>query len=1429
MKKNWFVKFICVNLSLCITMSNAVPALTGNDLRYVYASEAGEEYADAEDTKAQDADAEKTESVQTKEATMTNANENTETTQKTNTEEAQDTTAIMTQVSEIEDTDTETTDTESIKTETPAEPADTETTQTQPPVSESEESTESTLENNASNDSASSYIEALLEELRQKYPSMYINGDEYFEYVDENGVVHTYDPYDPELFKYLLDDEIVLTEDSYPFQQFNADSSGNTVSPFTKKTYIHESHVSNKIVRHGIDVSKYQGDIDWEKAKKAGVYFAFVRVGYRGYGADGKIASDDYAKKNIQKAHDAGVKVGVYFFSQAITKQEASEEADYCINFLKSNSLADYITLPVVIDYEYTSGSTKGRLESADLSRSTHQNICDRFVQDVRDAGYKGGIYANYQMLTKDMQPTSSDYYSKTQYWIARYNEATHYSDNYRFWQYASDGKVDGISGRVDCNFWYEDKRDLTKCRVSINMEVDFVTDYVDDIKEALSIYDTTNKYELTEGKDYEVAVTAQTVDGKIKYNLAVTGIGDYTGKLERKGITMTPLTLTETMIGDIAPQEYTGFAITQETGLKFEINNGNTKLTEGKDYTVSYADNINAGKGYVIVTGMGNYTGEVRKEFPITGMKLKAEMFEEIPSVIYTGAEHKTDTGVTISGKNETLDYKLVEGIDYTLKYSANKNAGTAKVTVVGKGNYAGEVALTFEILGKDFSETAVVNIGGAYDTYETAYTGKALKPNVTVAVDGKSLSKNDYMVEYGDNINIGTEAYVLVKGIKNYTGEVKKFFSIVPKAVKPTKLSSRMVSLNSTHMYTDKEGRPVQPALCVVSGTKLLEKDVDYTVSYQNKNGAWISEIKDAGEYKIIVEGIGAYTGKITKKLTLVSDTNRVLSDAFTEVTLVSEPASLVYTGKAVIPQIKVIDKVADANETNGTELVLGTDYKVSYVDNKTAGTARIVVKGKGLYKGEVTKTFTIYPKDLGALEQNTAEISLNKYSFVYNAKKQQPKIKIKDDKTTLKENRDFTVTYDSENVAEHAKDCKNVDKYTLNIAFKGNYKGTATVGYEITPADFSKVKVKISNQFYTGNEICLELEDMEIKLGSVKLDKKALESVPTKDEESADEPTEPVEDEPTKPIEDAPIFGVTIDNWHDNINAGKAGFRMTTTEQCRNFTGGIIKDITFKIVKKPVKNLEITVGGFAVSAKNKCDLKLVYNDGIEYNQSNGAEVVVKDADTGATLDVMKDYTVKFSNNKNAGNAKVKISGIGGYSGSRTVTFQIVGKPFNDTCRIELSKDSYVYNNSERKPSVTLYYGSTRLKNGSDYTVKYENNVNAGTAKAVVTGKGKYSGTLTKTFTILPKEKTKDSKVTVSSIADQKYTGSVIVPNVTVTVDGLKLVKGKDYTVSVLNSTRLTYTVNKQRRGIATMIITGVGNYKGTLAKRSFVVIEK
>ena len=220
----------------------------------------------------------------------------------------------------------------------------------------------------------------------------------------------------------------------------------STKSPYTKKTYTHRSDLVDRPITHGIDVSQYQKNIDWQKVKADGIKYAIIRVGYRG-STQGTLNEDPYFRQNIQGALAAGIEVGVYIFSQATTKKEAVEEANYLLERIK-----DYnITFPVVLDYEFTSGS--GRLEEAKLSKEKATNVCLAFCETVQAAGYTPMVYANPDMLNNHLNPENiSDKYL---IWLANYTTATSYTGKYDYWQYSSDGTVDGIEGRVDMNFFY--------------------------------------------------------------------------------------------------------------------------------------------------------------------------------------------------------------------------------------------------------------------------------------------------------------------------------------------------------------------------------------------------------------------------------------------------------------------------------------------------------------------------------------------------------------------------------------------------------------------------------------------------------------------------------------------------------------------------------------------------------------------------------------------------------------------------------------------------------------------------------------------------------------------------------------------------------------------------------------------------------------
>lgn len=215
--------------------------------------------------------------------------------------------------------------------------------------------------------------------------------------------------------------------------------------------YSHNSRFDGYTIKKGVDVSVYQGNINWKKVKADGIDFAFIRLGYRGYGSSGRLCLDTNFETNIRGALDAGLQVGVYYFSQAITRAEAREEANYVLQRIGKYK----ISLPVVMDFEYASGANglTGRLYNANLSVSAATDICRAFCATVEAAGYEGMVYANKSMLQNHLNAAkiAKDY----KIWLANYTYKTSYAGDYDFWQCSSSESVDGINGNVDYDFWY--------------------------------------------------------------------------------------------------------------------------------------------------------------------------------------------------------------------------------------------------------------------------------------------------------------------------------------------------------------------------------------------------------------------------------------------------------------------------------------------------------------------------------------------------------------------------------------------------------------------------------------------------------------------------------------------------------------------------------------------------------------------------------------------------------------------------------------------------------------------------------------------------------------------------------------------------------------------------------------------------------------
>ena len=211
-----------------------------------------------------------------------------------------------------------------------------------------------------------------------------------------------------------------------------ADGSENTELQFQKGN-----------AKLGIDVSKWNKEIDWQAVKEEGIEFAIIRCGYRG-ASSGALVIDPMYEQNIKGAIDAGIPVGVYFFTQAVNEVEAVEEASMVINLIEDYDV-DY---PVFLDSESAGG--KGRADKLDAEERT--GIHETFLETVSAAGYETGIYASKNWLNDQINMTGLSTY-KT--WLAEYADVPSYDEYYHMWQYTSKGTVDGIETQVDLNLCY--------------------------------------------------------------------------------------------------------------------------------------------------------------------------------------------------------------------------------------------------------------------------------------------------------------------------------------------------------------------------------------------------------------------------------------------------------------------------------------------------------------------------------------------------------------------------------------------------------------------------------------------------------------------------------------------------------------------------------------------------------------------------------------------------------------------------------------------------------------------------------------------------------------------------------------------------------------------------------------------------------------
>ena len=415
-----------------------------------------------------------------------------------------------------------------------------------------------------------------------------------------------------------------------------------TYSRYTGSTYTHDSSLDGYIIVDGIDVSGFQGKIDWAKVKADGIDFAIIRAGGRYY-VSGGFYSDDRFVENLKGAKNNGIMVGVYFFSQANTRKMAREEVDYTIKLLEE---AGYTTkdldLPIFMDYE-TAGGSDALLY--DLTQEQGTKVAKEWMNYAISKGFTPGIYTDlYFGQTKVNGKTLSKDYN---YWGAQYYIKNQFAFEYCWWQYASNGRVNGITANTcDMDYWY--------------------------------INPVPPSSAVSSGGS---SGTVREHSGFMESEEALAGTAPYS---------LTDAVVTLTGADDFV---YDG---TAKKPTKVTVKYNGVKLTKNTDYKLRYIRNVHAGTAYAVIIGMGQYADYVTVPFKIAkSADLESLTISEIPDTKYTGGP--IIPTITVTEKNGR---ELVKNADYTVKCTDNTNVGTATMTITFKGEYKGTITQTFNII---------------------------------------------------------------------------------------------------------------------------------------------------------------------------------------------------------------------------------------------------------------------------------------------------------------------------------------------------------------------------------------------------------------------------------------------------------------------------------------------------------------------------------------------------------------------------------------------------------------------------------------------------------------------------------------------------------------------------------------------------------
>lgn len=450
------------------------------------------------------------------------------------------------------------------------------------------------------------------------------------------------------------------------------------------------------------------------------------------------------------------------------------------------------------------------------------------------------------------------------------------------------------------------------------------------------------------------------------EYEILVKGVGNYTGtrtiKFTIADSAEGEILLSKVKISKIPDQIY-------QEGAKVELNQDMPKLMLGKeqlkldeDYTLEYGTCIDIGTYEVIITGKGKYKGVRRTSFRIIGESVKNIKVSKLPNLVYTGEELEQMIG---SGEQQVLltdklDNELTKDVDYTVSYSNNRNVGTAKMIITGKGRYTGSVTKTFKIVPASLSESNnKVTAQFVNNSREQIYLMGGARPKVKVTFNGNVLEEGiDYTLRYKNNTTViskKVEPTVTITGKKNFKDNRSLTFTIQQKDLSEVSISAVDIEENS------KAGKYMSTPVLIDSNGKKLRAGTDYdkVFVYKDENGDELTKTDKPTPgtiLTVIVYGKGNYTGE-AKTTYRILNKGMNLSKASVKVN-----RTYIYSGNQI-----TVDK-GDMSVKLGKTKLESDDFEIiGYSNNIQKGTAKITIRGKGKYGGTKQATFRILSQNM------------------------------------------------------------------------------------------------------------------------------------------------------------------------------------------------------------------------------------------------------------------------------------------------------------------------------------------------------------------------------------------------------------------------------------------------------------------------------